>query len=145
MEIHHAGWNATFNYALSTTFKSVCRVHQLRLPSLAAPDAEPGEKTACDHVSKVCSVTQKRYRTGQNPDGGSAVYRMGTLANDLIERLVPCSGKVYYDLLKLERWLILKLWVYCGLNRYILSRAGFERKLTPYRKYQEVVWCQEEQ
>ena len=64
---------------------------------------------------------------------------------DLIERLVLCSGKVYYDLLEARALADLKT---VGILRieqlYPFPEQGLSEKLTPYSNIREVVWCQEE-
>ena len=64
---------------------------------------------------------------------------------DLIERLVLCSGKVYYDLLEARALADLKT---VGILRieqlYPFPEQGLSEKLTPYSNIKEVVWCQEE-
>ena len=64
---------------------------------------------------------------------------------DLIERLVLCSGKVYYDLLEARAAANLKT---VGILRieqlYPFPEQGLSEKLTAFSNIKEVVWCQEE-
>ena len=64
---------------------------------------------------------------------------------DLIERLVLCSGKVYYDLLEARATADLRT---VGILRieqlYPFPEQGLSEKLTAFSNIKEVVWCQEE-
>ena len=81
-------------------------------------------------------------------DGGFETVLADKEANaspDLIERLVLCSGKVYYDLLDARTSADLKT---VGILRieqlYPFPEQGLSEKLTAFSNIKEVVWCQEE-
>ncbi|MEM7079214.1 MAG: 2-oxoglutarate dehydrogenase E1 component [Pseudomonadota bacterium] len=62
-----------------------------------------------------------------------------------VERLVICSGKVYYDLLQARRDAEVDNVVIVRLEQlYPFPEEEFKRILAPYDHLKEVVWCQEE-
>jgi 2-oxoglutarate dehydrogenase E1 component len=62
-----------------------------------------------------------------------------------VERVIFCSGKVYYDLLEARRTRGL---TNCALIRieqlYPFPKVQFSAALAPYAATEEIVWCQEE-
>ncbi len=64
---------------------------------------------------------------------------------DGVDRLVLCSGKVYYDLLEARRAEGVTNVAILRLEQlYPFPEEEFARKIAPYTRLQEVVWCQEE-
>ncbi len=62
-----------------------------------------------------------------------------------VERLVICSGKVYYDLLEARRAAEADNVVIIRLEQlYPFPEEEFDAALEPYPNLKEVVWCQEE-
>jgi 2-oxoglutarate dehydrogenase E1 component len=62
-----------------------------------------------------------------------------------VDRLVLCSGKVYYDLLQARRDADANNVAIVRLEQlYPFPEAQLEAVLAPYRNIKEVVWCQEE-
>jgi len=62
-----------------------------------------------------------------------------------VERLVICSGKVYYDLLQARRDAGATNVAIMRLEQlYPFPEQEFADKLKPYRRLTDVVWCQEE-
>jgi 2-oxoglutarate dehydrogenase E1 component len=62
-----------------------------------------------------------------------------------VERLVICSGKVYYDLLEARRAAEADNVVIIRLEQlYPFPEEEFAASLDPYPNLKEVVWCQEE-
>ena len=62
-----------------------------------------------------------------------------------VDRLVLCSGKVYYDLLERRRAAEAENVAIVRLEQiYPFPEAELEAVMAPYRNLKEVVWCQEE-
>jgi len=62
-----------------------------------------------------------------------------------VERLVLCSGKVYYDLLELRRERGLNHVAIVRLEQlYPFPEAELAEVIAPYRNLKDVIWCQEE-
>ncbi len=62
-----------------------------------------------------------------------------------VDRLVLCSGKVYYELLERRRESECRNVAIIRLEQlYPFPEAELERVITPYKALKEVIWCQEE-
>ena len=62
-----------------------------------------------------------------------------------VRRIIVCSGKVYYDLLKARRERAITDMVIIRLEQlYPFPHEEFSAQITAYPKATEVVWCQEE-
>jgi 2-oxoglutarate dehydrogenase E1 component len=62
-----------------------------------------------------------------------------------IERLILCSGKVYYDLLEARRERGLTNSIIVRLEQlYPFPEAELAEVIAPYRNLKDVIWCQEE-
>ncbi|MCZ6642202.1 MAG: 2-oxoglutarate dehydrogenase E1 component, partial [Gammaproteobacteria bacterium] len=67
------------------------------------------------------------------------------LDNNKVDRLVLCSGKVYYDLLESRREREANNVALIRLEQlYPFPEAELEAVIAPYENLKEVVWCQEE-
>ena len=67
------------------------------------------------------------------------------LRPDAVDRLVMCSGKVYYDLLEARREAGLENVALVRLEQlYSFPEAELEAVIGPYKHLARVVWCQEE-
>ena len=67
------------------------------------------------------------------------------LRPDAVDRLVMCSGKVYYDLLEARREAGLDNVALVRLEQlYSFPEAELEAVIAPYKRLKRVVWCQEE-
>ncbi len=62
-----------------------------------------------------------------------------------VDRLVLCSGKVYYELLERRRETECRNVAIIRLEQlYPFPEADLERVIAPYKTLKEVIWCQEE-
>jgi 2-oxoglutarate dehydrogenase E1 component len=62
-----------------------------------------------------------------------------------VERLILCSGKVYYDLLEARRERGLEQVAIVRLEQlYPFPEAELAEVIAPYRNLKDVIWCQEE-
>jgi len=62
-----------------------------------------------------------------------------------VERLVFCSGKVYYDLLEARRKRELKHIAIIRIEQlYPFPHQRYQEELNRYSKAKDIVWCQEE-
>ncbi len=67
------------------------------------------------------------------------------LANNKVTRVVACSGKVYYDLLKSRREKEIDNIAIIRIEQlYPFPRRTLKRLLAQYKSLTELVWCQEE-
>ena len=106
-----------------------------RMPLVAlTPKSLLRHKLATSDINELC---EGRFETVIDETDG--------LDPERVERLVMCSGKVYYDLLErrreagAERVAIIRL-----EQLYPFPEADFARVLHRYRGLKDVVWCQEE-
>jgi len=64
---------------------------------------------------------------------------------ELVERLILCSGKVYFDLLETRRERNLRNIAIVRLEQlYPFPEAELAEIIAPYRNLKDVIWCQEE-
>ena len=62
-----------------------------------------------------------------------------------VDRLVLCSGKVYYELLEVRREAAVENVAILRIEQlYPFPREDLARVIAPYRRLRRVVWCQEE-
>jgi 2-oxoglutarate dehydrogenase E1 component len=67
------------------------------------------------------------------------------IAEDGVDRVVVCSGKVYYDLLEARREAQSSNIALIRLEQvYPFPEQEFAQQIARYRKLKEVIWCQEE-
>jgi 2-oxoglutarate dehydrogenase E1 component len=67
------------------------------------------------------------------------------LSPDAVDRLIFCSGKVYYDLLEARRTGNVRNVAIVRLEQlYPFPRAAYAQALSEYPHALDVVWCQEE-
>ncbi len=67
------------------------------------------------------------------------------IESQIVDRVVLCSGKVYYDLLEARRKLELKNLVIIRVEQlYPYPEDQLKKILQPYKKVKDFVWCQEE-
>ncbi|MEZ5550467.1 MAG: 2-oxoglutarate dehydrogenase E1 component [Pseudomonadales bacterium] len=84
-----------------------------------------------EELSEGCFYNVMREIDPQDPAG--------------VDRLVLCSGKVYYDLLERRRDAGAHNVAIARLEQiYPFPEAELEAAMAPYRNLKEVVWCQEE-
>ncbi len=73
------------------------------------------------------------------------IGELDELEADAVERLVLCSGKVYYDLLEARRDQELENVAIVRIEQlYPFPQAALTRQLAHYPKLKTVIWCQEE-
>ena len=75
----------------------------------------------------------------------NVIGEIDNLPKENVERVVICSGKVYYDLLEARRGADSKQVAILRLEQlYPFPEDDFINKLSAYKNLKEVVWCQEE-
>ena len=88
-------------------------------------------------VSDLADLTEGRFQTvlGEADD----------LAPEKVDRLVMCSGKVYYDLLEARREAGLENVALVRLEQlYPFPEEELKEAIAPYGRLAQAVWCQEE-
>ncbi len=120
------------------------------LPRAAPPDGAQPAQAADHHDAQVaaaqqgCGLAVVRVHQGQLPDGDSGA-EPGRLKADKVKRVMACSGKVYYDLVKKREKGRPETWPSCASSSSIRSRT---RPLRPNSRstpmLTEIVWCQDE-
>ncbi|MFT8717967.1 2-oxoglutarate dehydrogenase E1 component [Acetobacter sp.] len=113
---------------------------QLKLP-YRKPLVLMEPKSLLRHKLAVSALTEFETGTSFRP----VIGEIDPLADNAVERVILCSGKVYYDLLearreqKLEKVAIIRL-----EQLYPFPEAELAAELKRYPNAKEIVWCQEE-
>ncbi len=110
-------------------------IRPLRKPLVAlTPKSLLRHKLAVSQLQELC-------------DGAFHTVLEETEAQDktAVQRLILCSGKVYYDLLAARRDTGIKNIAIIRVEQlYPYPEEDLARVLAPYKRLQEVIWCQEE-
>jgi 2-oxoglutarate dehydrogenase E1 component len=90
-----------------------------------------------DAASKLDDLAQGRFQ--------SVIPEVDDLPANKVRRIIACSGKVYYDLLKARRERGITDMVIIRIEQlYPFPHDDFAAQIAAYPKAIEVVWCQEE-
>jgi 2-oxoglutarate dehydrogenase E1 component len=90
-----------------------------------------------DAASELDDLAQGRFR--------NVIGEVDALAPDKVRRIIACSGKVYYDLLKARRERGIDDMAIIRLEQlYPFPHDDFAAQIAAYPNAFELVWCQEE-
>ena len=98
-------------------------------------------------TSTMAELTDSGFQPVLGDPGDPAPAEEGArpLPPEAVDRLVLCSGKVYYDLLEARRDAGLDNVALVRLEQlYPFPEAELAAALAPYKRLAQVVWCQEE-
>jgi 2-oxoglutarate dehydrogenase E1 component len=91
---------------------------------------------AKDAASPLTDFTKGDFRT--------VIGEQGEVAPDKVKRLIACSGKVYYDLVKAREKKRNDVAILRIEQLYPFPHKAFSAELRKYPNLTEIVWCQDE-
>ena len=93
--------------------------------------------------NKDATSPLSEFTKGELPDRDPR--EQGDIKADKVKRVIVCSGKVYYDLVKKREEKGATTWPSCASSSSIRSRTRRSRaELKKYPNVTDIVWCQDE-